>query len=425
MKARDATEFAATVAREHARCFWLDARVDGGWSSRESIIGWLDDDDVSLTFSGAERQVRRHRGGRSEVVGEDIFVALAEEMRSDAPSHRWVGYFGYSSRPDLPSLADPSSVPDAVWMRPSSFRTIREDAVPGNAPRYQQLHQEGIDEQRYREAFDEVQERLAAGDSYEVNLTYRIEVTNKARPFDTYLRLRAENPAPYAGFVQHDVPGAEAWLLSSSPEQFVQVDGGGRITTRPIKGTLPRSPDPLADEIMRSTLQTHERFRAENLMIVDLLRNDLSVVCRPHTVKTPVLMAVESYAAVHQLVSTVTGVLKPDIDPVDAVRALFPPGSMTGAPKLRTMQIIRDVEDSARGPYAGAFGWVSRHEAELAVIIRSAFTADGQRWSVGTGGGVTVHSSAADELDEARLKASALMRVLVDGPVTDRGQARA
>jgi para-aminobenzoate synthetase len=184
------------------------------------------------------------------------------------------------------------------------------------------------------------------------------------------------------------------------------------VETKPIKGTTPRGGTVDADERLRAELATDPKNRAENLMIVDLLRNDLSMVCEPGTVSVPVLMEVESYATVHQLVSTVRGRLRDGFGTVEALRSLFPAGSMTGAPKLRTMQVIEDVESSPRGVYAGAFGWVGADgRADLGVVIRSLVaqrTDGGWRYELGTGGGITVRSEVAAEYAETRWKADRL-----------------
>jgi para-aminobenzoate synthetase len=256
-----------------------------------------------------------------------------------------------------------------------------------------------------------VQEELRAGNSYEVNLTYRLEVEGGVSPAAAYLRLRDLNPAPYAGFLQHDVDGARAWLLSSSPERYALITADRVLETKPIKGTTPRGETEEEDARLRDRLATDSKFRSENLMIVDLLRNDVSMVCDPGTVTVPSLMQVESYTTVHQLVSTVRGRLADQVSPVQALRALFPAGSMTGAPKLRTMQIIDEVEETPRGAYAGAFGWIGADgRADLGVVIRSLMTAGDGRWWVGTGGGITVRSSVTEEYAESRWKADRLLR---------------
>jgi para-aminobenzoate synthetase len=267
----------------------------------------------------------------------------------------------------------------------------------------------------YDEAFAEVQRQLRLGNSYEVNLTYREVVRSDTDPVTAYLRLRAINPAPYAGYLQHH----GVHLLSSSPERFAAVDRHRWVETKPIKGTTPRGVVPAEDRRHAAALAEDPRYRAENLMIVDLLRNDLSTVCRPGSVGVPALMQVESYPSVHQLVSTVRGHLRDDVPTLEALRALFPTGSMTGAPKLRTMQIIADVETSPRGAYAGTFGWVSADgRADLGVVIRSLVATHDDdpgrfRYELGTGGGITVRSDLASELAETRWKSQRLRSALV------------
>lgn len=421
----DAVAAFTAVAAKHRRCVWLDGGGARDWSRRRSIIGWLDDDDVSISYDAARREVTRHGGGRSEVVGDDPFAALEQELAAGTPSDQWFGYFGYASRADLPARPD-ALLPDAVWMRPSHIRFYDHAESPLMAGR---VAPDGSDDEprgatrramrgdsppaTYAAAFDAVQQHLHAGNSYEVNLTHRITTSSGLSPADAYLRLRALNPAPYAGFLQHDVAGAEAWLLSSSPERYALVTDDRTLETKPIKGTTPRGATPDEDDEARERLGTDPKFRAENLMIVDLLRNDLSMVCEVGSVDVPVLMDVESYASVHQLVSTVRGRLRDDVSTVAALRALFPAGSMTGAPKLRTMEIIEEVEDTPRGAYAGAFGWVSGDgRADLGVVIRTLLTTGDGGYTLGTGGGITVHSDVAEEYAETRWKAARLLRAI-------------
>ncbi|WP_109506763.1 anthranilate synthase component I family protein [Nocardioides speluncae] len=399
------------AAATHERCFWLDGGGSREWSGRQSLVGWLDETDVSLTYSAATRQVLRHRSGRSEVVGDDIFAVLDEHLADEDPAVHWVGYFGYAARADLPASVSPAGgMPDAVWMRARHVQLyehrheVRSPGLP--PPRVLEVPD------WYAAEFAQVQEELLAGNSYEVNLTYRVEVASELAPPTAYLRLRELNPAPYAGYLQHAVPGHEAWLLSSSPERYAVVDRRRRLQTKPIKGTTPRGATAEDDERQRVRLADDPKFRAENLMIVDLLRNDLAMVCKAGSVTVPELMAVESYESVHQLVSTVRGRLRDDVSTVGALRSLFPAGSMTGAPKLRTMQIIDAVEATPRGPYAGAFGWLSGDgRADLGVVIRSLTTTGDGRWTLGTGGGITVRSDPAEEYAESRWKADRLLRV--------------
>jgi para-aminobenzoate synthetase len=410
---------------EQPRMFWLDGGGGRSWSGRRSVLGVLAPDDVSLTYDAGRRQVRRHRAGRVEEVGDDIFTVLADHLAAEAgdPSVSWVGYLGYACRPDLPA-APAEGVPDAVWMR------LRDPVVVEHPPMSEEERNAGRPlrppmSEEYRAAFEEVQRELRAGNSYEVNLTYRDRLTSARSPADTYLRLRSSNPAPYAGFLRHHGTS----LLSSSPERYATIDRHGWVETRPIKGTTRRGATPGQDEELARRLVSDPKFRGENLMVVDLLRNDLSIVCRPGTVSVPALMEVESYPSVHQLVSTVRGRLRNGVGTVDALRALFPAGSMTGAPKLRTMQVIESVEGSPRGVYAGAFGWISGDgRADLGVVIRSLVaqragtgpgTATGTgasyRYTLGTGGGITVRSDLEEEYAETRWKAERL-RAALDAP---------
>ena len=421
----DPTAFFRSVAADHPRCFWLDGGGAREWSGRRSIIGWLEDDDVSLTLDAGRREVREHRGGDSSVVGDDIFEVLGDRLRA---GEQWFGYFGYAARTDLPARPDPH-LPDAVWMRPRAVRVfehhpvqespstrglLRGSAVATADPR-ETPPRPGAREvpEAYAAAFARVQEHLHAGNSYEVNLTHRLARTTDLDPVTAYLRLRDLNPAPYAGFLQHDVADARAWLLSSSPERYALITPDRDLETKPIKGTAPRGGTPTADEALRDRLAGDPKNRAENLMIVDLLRNDLSMVCEVGSVEVPALMQVESYESVHQLVSTVRGRLRDDVSTIDALRALFPAGSMTGAPKLRTMQVIEEVEATPRGAYAGAFGWISGDgPADLGVVIRSLMTDGSGTWTLGTGGGITVKSEVFGEWEESRWKSERLLATL-------------
>ncbi len=395
------------LAASYDRMFWLDGGGSRSWSGRRSILGALREEDVSLSYDAGLREVRRHQHGRDEVVGDDVFTVLRDEVARDAsdPGVSWVGYLGYACRPDLPA-ATGSGVPDAVWMRVRDPLFVDHDPGPavGSGRRSERVPvPDG-----YRDAFAEVQRQLRLGNSYEVNLTYREAFTSAVDPVTAYLALRAGNPAPYAGFLQHQ--GVR--LLSSSPERFATVGRDGWLETKPIKGTTPRGTTDAEDAAHREALAADPKYRAENLMILDLLRNDLSLVCDPGTVSVPVLMEVESYPSVHQLVSTVRGRLRRGVGTVDALRALFPAGSMTGAPKLRTMEVIEAVESSPRGVYAGAFGWVGADgRADLGVVIRSLVAtpgAGGWRYELGTGGGITVRSDVEEEYAETRWKAERL-----------------
>ena len=407
----DPVEAFLAGAADHDRMFWLDGGGARPWSGHRSLLGFLDEDDVSLSYHAGAREVRRHQHGRSVVVGDDVFAVLADEVARDAgaPEVSWVGYLGYASRADLPARPA-TDAPDAVWMRVRNPLVI-EHELSTAAPATVEADGPSTPDW-YAAAFASVQEELHAGNSYEVNLTYRDEQASTVDPVTAYLRLRAANPAPYAGFLRH----GDVALLSSSPERFATIDRQRWLETKPIKGTTPRGPTGEDDEAEAARLAADPKFRAENLMIVDLLRNDLSMVCEPGTVEVPALMQVESYPSVHQLVSTVRGHLRDDVATVDALRALFPAGSMTGAPKRRTMEIIDRVEGTPRGVYAGAFGWVSGDgRADLGVVIRSLVArraGEGWTYTWGTGGGITVRSDADEEWAETCWKAARLRVVL-------------
>jgi para-aminobenzoate synthetase len=363
----------------------------------------LGPDDLSISYDAATREVRAHPGG--DLLGDDVFAVLDGLLDGD-PATLWVGWFGYASRPDLPARpAD--GVPDAVWMRaksPGRVPTRPVSQPPEHSTRSAGTSPPGW----YADAFAEVQRQLRAGNTYEVNLTHRIERSAATDPAAAYRRLRVVNPAPYAGHLRH----LGTHLLGASPERFVAVDGR-RIVTSPIKGTTPRGSTAAEDARQRERLLTDPKLRAENLIVTDLVRNDLSIVCTPGSVRVTGLMEAESHPGVHQLVTTIEGRLADGVSTLAAVRALFPAGSMTGAPKLRTMQVIDAVESTPRGIYSGAFGWVTGDgRADLAVVIRSLVRTPAGRWLVGTGGGVTVRSGLVEEWAEAEWKVRRLAGVL-------------
>lgn len=252
------------------------------------------------------------------------------------------------------------------------------------------------------------QEHIAAGDVYQICLTNQIELQVSGDPLLAYLELRLVNPAPYAAYLKI----GETQVLSSSPEQFLRIDANGRMSTKPIKGTRRRDLDRQVDAKIADELRKNEKERAENLMIVDLMRNDLGQVAEPASVKVERLFDVESYATVHQLVSTVEAQLAAPFTSIDAVLAAFPGGSMTGAPKARAMQIIQHLESSGRGIYSGVVGYIaSTGAAEFGMTIRT-IVVEAERASIGVGGGITIDSEPHFELEETKLKASALISLL-------------
>ncbi len=249
---------------------------------------------------------------------------------------------------------------------------------------------------------------LAAGESYEVCLTDQISTDASPDPFALYRRLRRSNPGPFASFLRF----GDTAIVSSSPERFLSVGRDGAMQARPIKGTISRAEDPAEDEARKAELAGDEKTRAEHLMIVDLLRNDLGRVSEIDSVRVPDLMVVEPYATVHQVVSTVTGQLEASRSPVECVRNCFPGGSMTGAPKERTMEIIDELEDEARGVYSGAIGYFGVDGAvDLSIVIRTIVIRPG-RTTIGAGGAIVMQSDPEEEFDEILLKARAPMAAI-------------
>ena len=250
---------------------------------------------------------------------------------------------------------------------------------------------------------------ILAGDIYQANITQRFSATLAPEddPFALYCALRRRNPAPFAAFLRH----GDVAIVSASPERFLKLVDG-QVETRPIKGTRPRGGTPAEDEALKRALEASEKDRAENLMIVDLLRNDLSRVCRDRTVEVPVLFGLESFATVHHLVSVVTGELAPGKDAIDLLCAAFPGGSITGAPKIRAMEIIAELEPTRRGPYCGSIGYVGFDGSMDTSIVIRTICIRGRQLTFQVGGGIVADSDPAAEYEESLTKAKALIEVL-------------
>ena len=273
-----------------------------------------------------------------------------------------------------------------------------------------------VDPTQFNEAIDAIHAALRAGDSYQVNYTYRLGFDVFGSPTALYRRLRVRQPVPYGALIA--LPGDE-WVLSCSPELFIEKEGA-LLRARPMKGTAPRSDDPDADRGAADFLANDPKNRAENVMIVDLLRNDLSRVAQTGSVSVPALFSVEPYASVWQMTSTVHATLRAGTSFAEIMRALFPCGSITGAPKHRTMQLIEELESTPRGLYTGAIGWVDVTTSEnacgnfcLSVAIRTLTLTPTARsgelqGKMGVGAGIVLDSVAADEYAECQLKASFL-----------------
>ena len=425
---------AATVFRAlyagHSDVFWLDSGAEG-----TSYLG----------------------SGRPLALERPVLAALREELAApgagfdaddDAPLFRLglVGWLGYEVRGETTGVEPhrASRYPDAGFLRVDRALAIDRDgtgellalgtawdgelaewrddvirslagdpeslpAIPaGSAARWRDSDERYLD--NVRACLDAIHE----GEAYQLCLTTEAEVDGVFDPLAVYLALRASSATHHGGLIR--IGGVS--LLSASPERFLDIDPDGLVRTRPIKGTRPRGGDPDADARLAAELLASEKERAENLMIVDLMRNDLSRVCEVGSVAVTRLLAVESYAHVHQLVSTVEGRLLAGYDAIDAIGACFPAGSMTGAPKLRATEVLDELEQRPRGIYAGTFGYLGFDgRADLAMTIRS-IVLDERGATVGAGGGITALSVPEEELAEARLKAAALLDALgVQAPV--------
>jgi para-aminobenzoate synthetase component I len=275
-----------------------------------------------------------------------------------------------------------------------------------------------LDREAYMAGVDRIREYIRAGDLFQANLTRRISVESALPAEELYRRLSERTPAPYAAFIET----GEGEVVSASPEQFLSVRGR-EVTTRPIKGTAPRGGTPEEDRRLREALLASEKDRAENVMIVDLLRSDLSRVCEDGSIEVPSLLTLESHPTVHHLVSTVRGRLREGIGPVDLLRAAFPGGSVTGAPKIRAMEILRELEPVRRGVYTGALGVLGfGGDMELSIPIRTAVRRKG-RIHYGTGGGITLASDPEEEWRETGDKARAFLRAVgVEDDAPGRGR---
>jgi para-aminobenzoate synthetase component 1 len=264
-------------------------------------------------------------------------------------------------------------------------------------------------------AVQQVRQLILAGDVFQVNISQRFSAHVSAESFLMYLRLREENPAPFAAYMEMQ----SAAVLSASPEMFLSVNESGAVETRPVKGTRARGADPAEDALLARELLSSEKDRAENLMIVDLLRNDLSRACVPGSVFVPALCELERWATVQHLVSSVRGELNPTESSVSVFRACFPGGSITGAPKTRAMQIIASVEGAPRGVYCGSIGYFAADGAALFNIAIRTATITGGVATFSAGGGVVLDSDPALEFEETLAKAAGLVGALCAPPGVD------
>lgn len=380
-------------------------RADGGFAL--GWVGWIGYEFRAITMDEPLRHRSRHPVGA--MLWVDGCLALDHATRSWslllADSH-------HELRDELFAVLDQATAQHPAGARE---RVSRAASQAGSLEPFGAVDAERrlpvewcYSDEQYLGMIDACQEAITAGDAYLLCLTNEAVVDGRFDPVQAYFALRASSPSHHGGFVR----AGGTSLLSASPERFLEVAPDGVVETRPIKGTRPRGATPLRDELLHRELRESVKERAENLMIVDLMRNDLGRICRVGSVEVPSLLQVESYAHVHQLVSCVRGRLAPGRDGIDALLACFPAGSMTGTPKLSATRILDRIEGRPRGVYSGAFGYLGRDgRADLAMIIRSIII-DDLGATIGSGGGITALSDPSAEVEEVRVKARALIAAL-------------
>ncbi|MDO4916145.1 MAG: anthranilate synthase component I family protein [Rothia sp. (in: high G+C Gram-positive bacteria)] len=431
------------IAADALYAFWLDSARAESSMSRFSYVGVVPDESAVVRVGHASKNNNPWRQF-AEVLAQAPTVDFEGHDSSlcsylkDELLGGYVGYFGYESRRSLGfATSHRAETPDALWMPAVRYLMIDhlmqraylvgddawlEETVPllqevgsVSKPLDSELPY-GLDFKTperadYVAAIENSLHEIFEGNSYEVCLTAETraslppEINNPQGIFNLYRAQRRHNPAPYAAFLRCK----DHWVLSSSPERYLSISAGGYAEAKPIKGTVERSADPLEDLRNATWLHDDPKTRAENLMIVDLMRNDLSQVSQPGSVKVPVLMGVESYATVHQLVSTIAAQLRSDVSAVDAAAACFPGGSMTGAPKPSTMAIIDRLENRARGIYSGALGFFSASgAAQLSIVIRTLVVLPDGEVSLSAGGAIVADSNPDAEYEEmlAKLRAA-------------------
>lgn len=422
--------FMGCVEKPPEFCYQI-AKDNDDYAQGKALLAKMDDLLANTKVVGAEVLPFSFVGG---LVGyfsyemKALFGAQRAHDNQDSPDMQWlqverfIAFDHHTNALYLVFCAFEEEIDEAnLWLDEIEQQLMSvSDHQPQSNPSIKPLSIDvdfGVEQ--YLSAVKQCQEAIVEGDSYEVCLTNQFSLDADLDPYELYLSMRKGNSAPYGAFIK----SAENAVLSTSPERFLEVADGGRIQAKPIKGTSQRSNDPAKDQQLAQALSQSEKDRSENLMIVDLMRNDLSRVSKPASVRVPVLMDIESYKTVHQMVSTIESQLSDDKSLMDLIAVTFPGGSISGAPKIRTMEIIDSLEQSARGVYCGAIGYLGYNRvADLNIGIRTmAYNQKTLRF--GAGGAVTYLSDPQAEFDEMLLKAEALIKPLWhhltgdDGPI--------
>lgn len=351
-----------------------------------------------------------------------------------------IGYFSYEYRQELENIArrhqDDTDIPrcilnfydefiiedlkeQKVWLIANGHNQRPKQAIAQLEQEIAQVKPQGwgrggeialcsdFTEQEYLAAVKKMIQYIVEGDIYIANMTQHLSIESPRNPYEVFLRLRHINPSPFGGYLNY----GDFKIISASPERFLKLENN-IITTRPIKGTRKRGNTPNEDNLLKEELKNSGKDKSELLMIVDLERNDLNRVCIPGTVQVTELFAIEEYATVFHLVSTIEGELKPECNAMDLIKAAFPGGSITGAPKIRAMEIIDELEHSARNIYTGSLGYISLDGTmDLNIIIRTLLYKDGL-YHLGVGGGITFESEPEFEYEETWQKAKAILEAL-------------
>jgi len=427
------------------KLLWLDSsKVEKGLS-RFSIFGMSSlERGHSLTYHvNTGILEKKYEDGKTETFSESIFDYLQAQkknwkMKEELPFDfqlGYIGYFGYELKQECVTESQYSyEYPDAYFyyidqavvldhlekklyiLSEGETRAWIEEIknILTTGEKYRELEHFAdyprvafvSNRKQYLENIEKCQEFISQGESYEICLTNRLDIFAKICPVDYYLLLRKLSPAPYSAFL----PLENIKIACSSMEKFITIDRNNIVESKPIKGTIQRGSNQEEDEAFKRSLSGEEKNRAENLMIVDLLRNDLGRVCELGSVKVPKLMEVETYTTLHQLVSTVTGKISMGYDAIDVMKACFPGGSMTGAPKKRTLELLDTLEAVPRGIYSGSIGFLSNNgRADFNIVIRTAVIEE-EKVSLGVGGAIIALSKPEEEFEEILLKARGVLK---------------